>query len=355
MPEEEQLVEVGHQFSSPQLKIVYQLIDQGVISGVVQTSGQRDVSLDLDKAKGVLEQNIRDEKVLSQTRTKEELEIAAKKAFPVVVKNFLDSEVLSLEMLQDMQRIVDVDHIVTVNELFCRFLYTGRKFPSEGEPKGRIEISPEWFKFVEEGYRRGLEIMGVELNPDQFLEYAMRRFVGHELGHAIEKSKVLGNLAKTQGDDYFKEIERFERNIYDNAPNQSLAYFLEGVPDDFIYTRKFFTTSERIAVGYEFVAVEGALTALGVSPEKVEESVGLLFLGREKRLDDWRVTVDAARGKGLDVILVGMAVDRLNKELKEQGRDDLRSFLPSRGFGASDMGYDAPLRLDEIKKHLVGQ
>ena len=72
MPEEEQLVEVGHQFSSPQLKIVYQLIDQGVISGVVQTSGQRDVSLDLDKAKGVLEQNIRDEKVLSQTRTKEE-------------------------------------------------------------------------------------------------------------------------------------------------------------------------------------------------------------------------------------------------------------------------------------------
>lgn len=120
--------EVNNEFSSPKLRIAYKLIDNDIIGFEVQEYGNSLPTIDFQKAKDILEAEVGNDPVLTEIRPKKQLENEAKLAFDIVIQDFLQEGVLTQKMLENLNRLIDVDGIVVVETPASRFLYTDNKF-----------------------------------------------------------------------------------------------------------------------------------------------------------------------------------------------------------------------------------
>ncbi len=336
-------------------KVVYELIKHGAI--VLDKSKDDSIpfryNVDFRKAESILGglQGKRD--VQSLTERHSDLLFHSQLAFRKMVKSFVNEGVLDDKISIQTGRIIRPSRINILKEGHCRFLYMKDVFPKDRDDMAVLYISEgqfnEYYEFLESEVKKAK----LNLSEESMFRITLRRLIAHEYGHAVDRTISILLASKNSDEenieDEFEVSEKLHLKVYKEiAPDKRLNDILEEGPEDRVYSKKQRSSSERIARGFEYIALNSALIDEGVDLDKSDLIVKKIVEKQGERLSDFIFVLRYAKSKGLDIENVCGALNELVIGFRNKSIGEL---LPS-GFSSHYLGYFCALSKEQIIKYV---
>jgi hypothetical protein len=277
-----------------------------------------------------------------------------------VIRGFVDAELVPGELALDVGRYFRPSDIEMSTS---RTGVIGKELRGRGAEYDRMYFNRHGDL---EKFRHELEKDGIVLSDDNLLTIYVRRGLGHEYGHeimcALLRSMIEEGESESASDSKAGELKPIQReavitgvyvSLMDSVsvryPIPNLAIVKYFAKDRMLTILGKFAGTERIAVGFEIIAYQQALEAVGVSEIIAKKAVERLHRDLLRDGDDFLELLHTLDSRGLKQNVVSTSLKNLGRYLGRIGRPDLAAFFPD-PFNLKLVGYDYPLHEDELRE-----
>lgn len=313
------------------------------------------VEVDYVLAHEVLEEHVRTRQSLlgdSQPRASAALDGLAPRIFRFVVGAFDQRLDLGTSLVSQMTRVVGGDSFEFTDGDCHEFEYWSDRFPRTRNERGRIRLSYRVQNCFEERLPQMFPMMR-SLPEHVRRNVALAQGIGHEVGHAIAKTLELVKLEKAHTffgleQPAFRITNQIDNDVYTRiAPDPWLHRVFVDEPIEGTYVRRGWTTAERVASGFEVLALQHCASMLGMDEQEV-------LVNRqhydERRRGDWNQILGKAKNQGLGMNTLGAGLDDLVTHLCRTRSVGLHHEVPK--VGAKVLGYCTPLSELQLREYV---
>lgn len=334
---------------SPAARIVNEFLDHHVFR--VHKNGA--VTTDVDRARRVCERQYRrtdDYPDLDQAEVTK-LEGWVEKGLTAVFTTFTKEEIIPPEVKEE------------VKSRFYNAQITYKDYHEYKALKGeRVHLEFGAYQFIEikDFLEDTLGRFGIEVSPYKLVGLTTIVGVGHEAGHAatesiarlrayeMKREKPNERLSKLKA----RALEQIYSGVLAIAPHPLLQRILDPESKEFKLKHAQETSIERVAMGFEMLALRVGLNTLGIEPSTTQQILESIRERYNNNLAEQMKVISKARAMGISFDALGRGIRRIQRVLEtsqDPNTQILSNLIPDQ-YGTVYIGYDAPLREEELKQ-----
>lgn len=269
--------------------------------------------------------------------------------FNLAVMTLIKDGVLSSNFATQVAKIVAIEKIRPVQGAYARFVYEGDGFPPDENKQGYIEIGDQMVAIFAEKIKRAADQHQVVLTDEQCQAIASQLILMHEYGHAVIQTKKAIELEHQAADGQpfgYEDIVVVNRQVTQLvanqiAVNQELKNMFAQQPAD-----ELITVDERVASGFEMLALWNALTETGLAGEQVQAVAQAYLQEKRNQFSEMRAVIEFASSKGIALLQLDSALQQLFYSLRKS--DPQVAEKCRGGLGPQSLGYAFPLSPREL-------
>lgn len=311
------------------------------------------VTINVELAKLILRAapNKGQETKIEQRISVENNRVELSEAFQAAIESMVGSEVLPPVFADQVQRLLAIDDLRSVDGAYARFIYHGDGFPKSDHSRGYIEVGDQVIALYVSKIEQAAQQHGVKLTTQQSQRIATQLVLMHEYGHAVlQTKKAIKLAARTQQSG---EIKYEDIVAVHNEVSVSIADQIAVAPDlKAVFTAEsadeLQTVDERVASGFEIVALWNGLQEVGLSHDQLEAITQAYMQEKKDQFEEKKRVVAFMTEKGMSLQQLDQAMEELFFALYPT--DPAIAEKCRGGFGPRTMGYSFPLSPSELTR-----
>lgn len=270
-------------------------------------------------------------------------------SFQVAVERMVEGGVMSADFSQQVERLLALEDVRQVPGRYARFVYEGDGFPRSDQDRGYIEVGDQMIGIYTEKIKKIAQRHNIPLTDQQCSAVAFQVVLLHEYGHAALQTKKAAEIErrKAGGEETgFEMVVAVDKQINGLVANQVASspelkeLFAQEPVDELI------TVDERVAGGFEMLALWNGLREVGATQEQIELIVQTYFQEKKDQSEEKKKIIMFAQSKGIGLRQLDGAIQELFMSLRKT--EPVLAEKCRGGFGPQTLGYDFPLSPSEL-------